>query len=560
MHPSRVAILAVILLTAVFFRLVGIRFGEPLTVHPDEHNLIYYAMEAGARNGNPGWFEYPSGMIYFSLLIEGLHYLASGAGSPAEFWQSYKDTPFPFHLWLRVGTALFGVLGVVAIWLLGREWDRGKSGVRIRFLAWGGAGLLAVHFLHLRDSHFATVDIPLTTAISLVLWLLLREFHREATTIKRLIPIALGAGICCGIKYTAAPLIFPLLYVGAIHALRDEEAEIGPAWLVGAGAVLIACVGMGFLITTPYAVLDPKTFWSDVGYQWFTSRGHVPVYGGGGTFLIGYIEGPWLWGGGIGLAAFAFFGLMMAALRHEPEDKVLLAFAIPYLVLIALMSRVWGRWFLPLVPIQILWAVRFIGVYAEHPWAVRWVGPKSRRAVAIALIVLMGMESALPALRLLALLRETDTRVEAMAALPEHLSPGEIVLTTPFAAPLPEGVRRETEDQLLRDRDHYESSSVYSPGIASLESLSEKGVSAVLYSSFYWQASDQEFVREAYPGSASYSAFLSDLAAQGDVALELRSASEKLPFHAENIYAPTFDLWRWTRPGPNLLLYLLPDP
>ncbi|NUN98172.1 MAG: glycosyltransferase family 39 protein, partial [Candidatus Omnitrophica bacterium] len=211
MRASRVAILALILFTACFFRLVGVRFGEPLTVHPDEHNLVYYAMEAGARNGNPGWFEYPSGMIYISLLIEGLHYLASGAGSPAEFWQRYKESPFPFHLWLRVCVALLGVMGVVAIWLLGKEWDKGKSGVRIRFLAWGGAGLLAVHFLHLRDSHFAAVDIPLTTAITLVLWLLLREFNRETTTIKRLIPSALVVGICCGIKYTAAPLVFPLL-------------------------------------------------------------------------------------------------------------------------------------------------------------------------------------------------------------------------------------------------------------------------------------------------------------------------------------------------------------
>ncbi|NUN95753.1 MAG: alcohol dehydrogenase catalytic domain-containing protein [Candidatus Omnitrophica bacterium] len=157
-------------------------------------------------------------------------------------------------------------------------------------------------------------------------------------------------------------------------------------------------------------------------------------------------------------------------------------------------------------------------------------------------------------------LREGGRGLVVFTDQPGELAPGEIVLTTPFAPPLPEGVRRETEDQLLRDREHYESSTVYSPGIASYESLTEKGVSAVLYSSFYWQAADQEFVRQAYPGSASYSAFLSDVAAQGDVALEVRATPDKLPFHAENIYAPTFDLWRWTRPGPNLMLYLLPEP
>jgi len=392
LNHRKILLLLFILATALFFRLVGIRFGEPLVVHPDEHNLIFHAMEAGSRSGNPGWFEYPSAMIYLTLGLEGLHYLTSGSHSPQDFWKSYKETPFPFSLWVRVPVALLGVLGVFAVWLLGREWDSKRTS--FRFLSWGGAVLLAVHLLHVRDSHFATVDVALTTAITLALWLLLREFNRDSTNVGRLWLLAVFIGLCCGIKYSAAPLVFPLLYVGFAHAVRAEKVVMTVPWLIGSGSVLLVGVLVGFLITTPYAILDYKTFWDDLGYQWFTSISHEAIYGGGEPFLLGYIQGPWMWGGENVLGVASFFGLMLALLRRYPEDKVLLIFAIPYLLLISFFDRVWGRWFLPLVPLQILWTVRFIAIYADHPWAVSLMEKTTRNVVAVLVILLIGLPSA----------------------------------------------------------------------------------------------------------------------------------------------------------------------
>jgi hypothetical protein len=556
MTQKRWLVLAIILFAALLFRVVGLQFGKPLVVHPDEHELLIHAMEAGARSGNPGWFEYPSAMVYWTLLVQGVRYVLTGAENPAEYWGEFKTNPFPYHLWVRFTVALMGVLGVYAIWLLGREWDRGRQ--RMRFIGWGSAALLAVHFLHLRDSHFATVDIPLATAITFALWLLLREFHRERTNVRRMLLIAFYVGMCCGVKYTAAPLIFPLLYVALENVFRDEKVSVGLPWLIGSGAILLVAAGLGFFATTPYALLDSNQFWKDLGYQWFTSKAHTPIYGGGETILLGYLQGPWMWGGGTALGVLGFFGFMMAVLRLEPEDKVILLFAVPYYLFISILSRVWGRWFLPIAILEILWAVRFIAVYCHHPWLEATVGLKGRKAIAVGSVLLIASTSALPAMRLLLLLRTPDTRAVAAEALGEVLTEDDFVLVTAppyFCPPIPDPIPRKNEDGLLRDRGSHENGSPYALEMLELEDIDDEGITHVLYSSFYWDAAFQDFMEEAYPGSATYRQFVEDLQREGREVYEVESTMTDLPFHPENIYAPTFNLWRWKQPGPTVRLY-----
>ncbi len=525
-------------------------------VHPDEHNLLYHAMEAGAQNGNPRWFEYPSGMLYLTLLVQGLRYLVSGSETPADYWMSFTENPFPFHLWIRVLVAGIGTLGILALYLLGREWDRNRSSIQI--LGLGSAWLLAAHFLHVRDSHFATVDIPLTTAITIALWLLLREFNRPETNILRMLSLALWVGVCCGIKYTAAPLIFPLFYVALSNVIRGEEVRIDVPWLLGSGTILIAAVGIGFVITTPYAVLDSSQFWEDIRYQWFTSKSQPAIYGGGEPLLWGYLEGPWMWGGGRVIGVIGFFGLMMALLRHEREDRLLLSFAIPYFLIISMGERVWGRWFLPLVPIQILWTVRFLAVYGDHAWVAQVMSPKVRQNVVWGFVISIMASTLFPAIRLDVLLGETDTRVLAIEKFEETLTPTDYPLITGFLPPLPREIPRKIEKKLLNDRKSFENGELHRIEMESIDDLLDSGVNKLLYSSFYWEAALQGHVQKEYRGAESYAEFLEDLELSGREKWTILPSGGGVDFHPENIYAPTFSLWRWQRPGPEIRLYNLP--
>jgi len=241
-----------------------------------------------------------------------------------------------------------------------------------------------------------------------------------------------------------------------------------------------------------------------------------------------------------------------------PEDKVLLWFAVPYYLLIAILSRVWGRWFLPLAVLQVLWAVRFIAVYADHEWAVNLFGPRVRKNLAVGVVLLIGLESAIPSLRLLVLLTREDSRVLATREMEEYLDSERVVLVTAppyFCPPVPRDIPRLNEDGLLQDRRAYEASDDYTLHLPSLDEWTDRGVGQVLYSSFYWEAVKQPHMEKAYPGSQSYLTFLGDLELDGNRLLEVDPAPGNPPFHPENIYAPTFDLWRRERPGPEVRLY-----
>jgi hypothetical protein len=304
--------------------------------------------------------------------------------------------------------------------------------------------------------------------------------------------------------------------------------------------------------------LDAKTFWRDIGFQWFSLRAGTPVFGGGYPFLLGYLEGPWMWSGGKLLAGFAFFGLMMAALRLHPEDKVLLCYAVPYYLVISLLSEVWGRWFLPLVVFQVLWAVRFIAVYADHEWAHSFFNLKGRRIGAVCVVLLIALESAVPVLRLLVLLNTEDSRAMAVREMETFLDPSSVVLVTAppyYCPPVPKGIPRLNEDRLLQDRKPSESAQIATLDLPPLEEWIEQGVDHVLYSSFYWDAVKQPFVKEAYPASDSYIDFLGALELEGERIVEIDPAPGKASFHPENCYAPTFNLWMRERPGPEVRLY-----
>lgn len=98
-----------IVIAGVLLRFWGIGFGLPYVYHPDEHNLTYHAFEAGANRLNPGWFEYPSLMMY---LLGGLYLVYAGILSASgqiqsisELWTLYQNDPTVFTLlgevWLR---------------------------------------------------------------------------------------------------------------------------------------------------------------------------------------------------------------------------------------------------------------------------------------------------------------------------------------------------------------------------------------------------------------------------------------------------------------------------
>ena len=145
-----------------------------------------------------------------------------------------------------------------------------------------------------------------------------------------------------------------------------------------------------------------------------------------------------------------------------------------------------------------------------------------------------------------------------MEKIEEALTNTDYPLVTGFLPPLDKEIPRKRERSLLDDRKSFAKGELHQIKMDSMDDLLDEGVNKVFYSSFYWEAVQQDHVLTEYPGAASYNEFLEDLDLSGKEEWRINPSGGGVDFNAENIYAPTFSLWRWQRPGPEIRFYDLP--
>ena len=157
-RPLEAALLAAALVLALVLRVWGNAFGLPHVYHPDEGFEIYRALRLAM--GGFDLDRVAKGGFYLLLFVEYgvyfvLRFVTGAVGGAADFAREFASDPTPF--WL-IGRMTNGVLGTATVFLVWwQAWRMGSS--RAGLL---GVLFLAVSFRHVVDSHYATVDIPMT--------------------------------------------------------------------------------------------------------------------------------------------------------------------------------------------------------------------------------------------------------------------------------------------------------------------------------------------------------------------------------------------------------------
>ena len=200
------ALLGVILLIAAIVRVWGLRFGLPHTnARPDETIIIDVALEFLRGNFRPSFYDYPW-LYMWALAALYLGYYAWGraAGvfrSLADVLASWKVNWTPFFLIPRALSAIVGALTVWPVFRIARRiWDDTTALVAALFMA--------LAFLHVRDSHYATTDVMMTFLLTLSM-----SFLIDAHATKRTRDFVIGGligGLAAATKYNAVLLIVPL--------------------------------------------------------------------------------------------------------------------------------------------------------------------------------------------------------------------------------------------------------------------------------------------------------------------------------------------------------------
>lgn len=413
--------LAGIVLLGLAVRIWGIDFGLPNEhARPDERHLIGFTLTMGGQRLNPGFFNYPS--LYLNVLLTfyiGYYVLGRLFGrfhGSEDLVAEYAVSPEAFYLIDRTVVAVLGTATVVLAYAIMKR----AAGARAGLLA---ALFLALSYIHVRDSHFGTVDVPLTFMCTLAVLLMQRAF--DAPSLKADLLAALSVGLAISTKYNAVVLGLPLALLHLQRLWSPPPAAQRLALPIGlAGAALAVLVG--FVVGTPYSVLDFATFSRDVVAELVDKgRARPPLDLGPGFLYHARFTLPH--GVGWPLLLAALFGAVAALRADLRRACLLLGFPVGWYLVVGQSHYIFVRYALPLAPSICLFAAWGVELFAR---ALPGLQPRLARqvpAIAGGLAFVLVFAPTYNLVRWDRLLSRADTRVEAARWVEQQVPSGESV-------------------------------------------------------------------------------------------------------------------------------------
>jgi len=369
----------VVLAVAAGLRFGAIGAGAPYRIANDEPFVVGMAlriMQSG--DFNPHFFHYGGLSIYLHTLVAVCRFLV---GAVEGQWATLSGIWIgDFLTSARIVTAALGTLTVFVVYRAGLRLD-----ARTALMA---AFVMAVLPQHVRESHFALTDTPLTLFVALALLLSLRA--AEQARLSAVVLAGVAVGLAASVKYNGAlALVMPL-----------TAALVLPAGsrLRGLGLALAGAAG-GFLLTSPYTILDLPGFlngFADLSKSYNLAR---PFWDAAFTYLK-YLRGWFAWtaitplsAGYPAIALAVIGGVIIARRKDMPLTRagaaILLVFPVIWFVMLSRQGSLqYGRYLLPLAPMLSLCMAA--AVIAVWNWSVgqgaawRWIA----RAALVAVLVL----------------------------------------------------------------------------------------------------------------------------------------------------------------------------
>jgi Dolichyl-phosphate-mannose-protein mannosyltransferase len=410
-QPSRrttTLALAAVTLLALGLRLWGIRFGFPHTeARPDEEIIVPLAIRLWANGPNPHFFDWPTLYLYVLSALYAAYFTIGRAtgefASVAAFIAASSVDANRFQLIARLTAALLGTATVPLLYAAARR-------LFTFDVAIVAATLLAVAFLHVRESHFGMTEVPATFMIVLAFAAMVMRpmdwTHRWSV---------LGAALLCGLaastKYNALVIVVPLYVLVAQQEWSVHRNRMRFAALF---ALLILGVVAGFCLGTPYAVLDYPAFHAGVVMQRaHLAQGHGVDLGYGWTHHL--VSSLW-YGLGWPMLVAALIGGAWLVRANLKTAVIVLSFPVVYYAGIGSGRTVFARYILPMIPFICLSAAIAIAWTATRARETR-LGRLPGIALIPALTALVASLSVARSISIDRLLTLDDNRVVAARAL-----------------------------------------------------------------------------------------------------------------------------------------------
>ena len=425
---------AAILLVAAALRFWALDLGLPhLEARPDETQTLEHTVRAALGDFRWDWAVYPHAYVYLHWLwgelvldLQALFGLAP-SGNYALVWQREPERLYAIG---RALTACAGV-GSVALVLFSVRRETGAAA------GLAAGALLAVSFLHVRDSHALKPDVAMSFAVTLAVVAAARLARSPTRSNGALAGAAVGLAAAC--KYNGVIAAIPVCAAAWSAAWRSTGGALHrmlPIPLVIAGL----CAAAFFALTSPLVLLNETSV--AMLYQvvhvtfpaWFDSapQGPLPaldsVIGPAPPVWatsLGWIGGYWfhisfsMWHGvGVAQTLFAPLVVAWALVRGSWLPRAAAIFLLAWLAVIGLSPVMLSRYLMPLLPALAIATGCFLPTFVDAVSRLATRGgtpltPRARGLGVAAITAILAAEPLANAVRFDALAATADTRVLA---------------------------------------------------------------------------------------------------------------------------------------------------
>lgn len=345
-------ILAVILIGGAIVRYWAIDFGLPHTMCRPDEEFVVYMINSPLRNFHPGCFNYPSFYKYFVLcfyLLDFLLYLFLGKCKTLnDFIIDSWANPRNLYLINRYISAFLGVATILVVYKVAQKLFDKKTALL-------SALFLSLSYLHVRDSHFGTVDVPQAFLIMLSMLFIIKSYQDK--TAKNYIIAGVFAGLATSTKYAGVFLYIPMLIMHFANIMESKACK--SALFFDKRIVLFTGMFfLTFLLGTPFALLDFSQFKRDILFE----MNHLKV--GHGGLILG--RGWWYhlrfslpFGLGYNLFLASLAGILILIKTDFKKAMILCSFPLTYYLFAGKGYTVFLRYMIPVIPFLCITAAVF---------------------------------------------------------------------------------------------------------------------------------------------------------------------------------------------------------
>ena len=424
--------LAAIVAVSLWSHLWGLRGDLPWAYASDEGEFAVMAIRMAALgDANPHWFGHPGSTVLYPLAalfrvgnaIEAGH---SPLAPDAELAARVGGDPGRYFWLGRLISVFFSVASLPLVFLIGRRAYDEPAALVATWLA-------VLSPLALEHAQMLRTDSAGLFFGSLALWLCLRVLDQPSMRAHVLAGLALGAAI--GTRYFLVTIV-PVLLIADLVVLRRAAAPRAQRRpLLRCVLAALACVALGFFVTTPYFFFDFSTVLANLEHE--ARSEHLGADGlGFAANLRWYLTDALPSSMSLPTLALAGLGLLHALWRRNVAALLVALSVTTFLLAISSGNLHWQRWLIQVLPLLAILAAGALATIAGAVARRLGGGRAAAAALLLVLTVLLSFGPALAYVRFSLVQGKPSTRVAARQWMVANLAPGSRIAADFYTAPL----------------------------------------------------------------------------------------------------------------------------